>query len=557
MPDLRPHAKQSRRLCTQLIHAAAPLHAALLRCTRAEGKFVHIQFEEEFDVVVAGYGYAGGTAAIEASDGGASVLLVEKMPDPGGISVCSAGSVRIATNADDAYSYLKATNAGRTPDDVLRVIAEGMVDLERYISSLAERTGAKVGGIGRIREGNYRFPGSHTFQFIDIQSVPEFDPRTAYPHVVYRPSSLGANLFKVLQMNVEQRSIEVRLSTPALRLITDADGAVVGLTIKMGDRQRAIRARRAVILACGGFEADHAMQRQYWQFDDVLTAVALGNTGDGIRMAQAVGADLWHMWHFHGGYGFRHPDPTYPVGIRMKRIPDWVPGGTQHDVKMSWILLSKSGKRFMNECQPYTNDTAQRSFNVFDPVTQSYPYVPAYAVVDEEGRKMYPLATALYNDRNAARYEWSQDNLKEVNSGILGKADSVSELATTLKVDANVLRNTLDRWNAQCAAERDDDFGRPGGTMAPVKSPPFYFGKVWPVVSNTQGGPVHDTQQRVLNPFGEPIPRLFEAGELGSIWGHLYLSGGNLAECFITGRIAGREAAALAGHNISQVISTR
>lgn len=99
---------------------------------------MHAQFEEEFDVVVAGYGFAGGIAAIEASDGGASVLLVEKMPDPGGISVCSAGSVRIAIDADDAYAYLKATNGGKTPNDVLRIFAEGMVDLGDYISSLAE-----------------------------------------------------------------------------------------------------------------------------------------------------------------------------------------------------------------------------------------------------------------------------------------------------------------------------------------------------------------------------------------------------------------------------------
>ena len=58
----------------------------------------------------------------------------------------------------------------------------------------------------------------------------------------------------------------------------------------------------------------------------VLTAANRFNTGDGIRMAQEVGADLWHMWHFHGSYGFRHPDPDYPYGIRVKRFPDWVPG---------------------------------------------------------------------------------------------------------------------------------------------------------------------------------------------------------------------------------------
>jgi predicted oxidoreductase len=74
--------------------------------------------------------------------------------------------------------------------------------------------------------------------------------------------------------------------------------------------------------------------------------------------------------------------------------------------------------------------------------------------------------------------------------------------------------------------------------------PPFHAARVWPVVSNTQGGPVHDAEQRVLDAFGRPIPRLYAAGECGSLFGHLYMSGGNLAECFIGGRIAGRGAAA-------------
>jgi len=214
-------------------------------------------------------------------------------------------------------------------------------------------------------------------------------------------------------------------------------------------------------------------------------------------------------------------------------------------VQMSWILLSKAGRRFMNECPPYVQDTGHRPLDVFDPVTQTFPYVPAYALVDEEGRKMYPLAKMVFNDRAAKVYDWSNDNLKEVELGLLHKAETVAELARKMRVDETVLSATLDRWNAQCARGEDEDFGRSAGTMTPVKTPPFYFGEIWPVVSNTQGGPVHDTRQRIVNPYGEPIPRLFEAGELGSIWGHLYLSGGNLSECFITGRIAGREAATL------------
>jgi predicted oxidoreductase len=87
-----------------------------------------------------------------------------------------------------------------------------------------------------------------------------------------------------------------------------------------------------------------------------------------------------------------------------------------------------------------------------------------------------------------------------------------------------------------------DGFGRPAGTSVPILSPPFYGGEVWPVVSNTQGSLAHDAGQRVLDTFGQAIPRLYVAGELGSIWGFLYLSGGNLSECLASGRRAGRAA---------------
>ena len=71
-------------------------------------------------------------------------------------------------------------------------------------------------------------------------------------------------------------------------------------------------------------------------------------------MAQALGAGLWHMWHYHGSYGFQHPDPSYPFGIRTKRLPDWIPGDPPHDdLRMPWILLDRDGHRFMNEYEPY------------------------------------------------------------------------------------------------------------------------------------------------------------------------------------------------------------
>jgi predicted oxidoreductase len=79
--------------------------------------------------------------------------------------------------------------------------------------------------------------------------------------------------------------------------------------------------------------------------------------------------------------------------------------------------------------------------------------------------------------------------------------------------------------------------------MMPVARAPFVYAPVWPIVSNTQGGPVHDAAQRIIKPDGTPIPRLYAAGEMGSVFGHLYMSGGNIAECFVGGRIAGIGAA--------------
>ena len=504
-------------------------------------EFASSSFDETYDVVVVGYGFAGAVAAIQASDEGAKVLLLEKMQDPGGISICAGGGLRIAQDFGEAFAYLRETNAGTTPDDVLEVMARGMTEIEVYFRDLARINSAKV--VVRDRESNYPLTGYRTFQFLEIESIPGFDAMHEYPHA--RALRNGPNVLKVLEDNIRCRPIEVRFGASAQRLLKASTGEVRGLIVEGRNGVGTVKARRGVVLACGGFEADPKMQMQYWQLKPVLSAVSRGNTGDGIRMALEMGADLWHMWHFHGSYGFRHPDPSYPLGIRMKRLPDWTPGSQAPDVRMSWILLSKQGRRFMNEYEPYVQDTGHRPLDFFDPVTQSFPYIPAYALVDEDGRQMYPLGKMVFNDRDAKRYDWSDDNLKEVEQGILKRAGSLRELAETMQVNAEVLAESLDRWNEACAAGHDLDHGRPPGTMQPVKRPPFYFGEVWPVVSNTQGGPVHDTRQRILNPFGDPIPRLFEAGELGSVWGHLYLSGGNLSECFITGRIAGREAAAI------------
>jgi succinate dehydrogenase/fumarate reductase flavoprotein subunit len=489
---------------------------------------------DAYDVVVVGYGYAGAAAAIAASDAGASVLLLERMPTPGGISICSAGGVRTAEDAEQALAYLRATNAGRTPDAVLHTLAEGMTRLPERIEKFAESSGAVISK--RASPANYPFEGFKAFGFVYVEEVPGFDPKEAYPHVAGSPA--GAMLFKVMADNVAARPIEVRCNARARRLLRDGSGRVVGVEVEH-DR---IVARHGVVLACGGFEADPAMQAQYWPGGPALNAAFAGNTGDGVRMAQAVGADLWHMWHYHGCYGFRSADPSYPFGVRVKRLPDWRPGDGRDLPEMTWILLDQTGQRFMNEYEPYVQDTGARPLGVYDPISQRYPREPSFLVVDGEGLARYPLGKPTHNDPQACA-EWSPDNAAEIQSGVLRRAGTWAGLAAIIGAPARQVEASIARWNAQCAVGLDGDFGRPPGSMMALVRPPFYVGKVWQLVSNTQGGPVHDDGQRVLDPFGRPIAGLYAAGELGSAFGHLYMSGGNLAECFIGGDIAGRNAA--------------
>jgi succinate dehydrogenase/fumarate reductase flavoprotein subunit len=499
-----------------------------------------MRWDESTDVVVVGCGYAGAVAAIAAHDVGAKVLVLEKMPDPGGISICSFGGVRAAQDASAAFAYLKRTNGGTAPASLLRALARGMTGLPKRVDALAHAVGATTSL--RPGPGNYPFEGNDTFGFVNIESVEDFDATKSCPQVHGAPG--GALLFEVLRRNLVKRGIQVHTSSRVERLVTGGNGAaLLGLIVRQGRRLRAIRARRGVVLACGGFEGDAAMQRACWPEGAVMSAAVLCNTGDGIRMAQALGADLWHMWHYHGSYGFRHPDPAYPFGIRTKRLPDWQPGTPlRGEVSMPWILLDRRGRRFMNEYDPYVQDTGARPFARYDPLRQDYAAQPAWLIADAHGASVYPFGRPTSHARGV-KYDWSQDNSRELELGILKRAGDLGELARGTGTSEDVLASSLARWNAACGAGEDTDWGRPPGSMMPLTRAPFVYAPVWPIVSNTQGGPVHDAAQRILRPDGSAIGGLFAAGEIGSLFGHLYLSGGNIAECFVGGRLAGIGAA--------------
>jgi succinate dehydrogenase/fumarate reductase flavoprotein subunit len=487
------------------------------------------------DVVVVGAGGAGLVSAINAHDHGARVIVLEKMPNPGGITILAGGGIKAVKSAEAAIQYLTKTQGGRVSDALVKVFAQGMFELPGYLQELAKINGAVISRRDQSHEGIYPFPGADSIYSLSVTDVPGFG---GYDWTYTGKNLDGQRLFKVLLDNVRHRDIPVRTNSPVRSLITES-GEIVGVWADLNGQRSAIRARKAVILASGGFEFNEKLKREYFEAMPIYAMGNPGNTGDGLLMAQKVGAALWHMWHFHGSYGFKFDD--YETAFRI------APSGARHPNRpISWILVDKSGRRFMNELHPACQDTAARPLGQYDPDIVDFPRIPAYMIFDEEGRKLGRIANPL-TSHPRHRYVWSEDNLAEVDRGWIRKYDSVAEIAAARGWDAGVLDATLRRWNEIVAAKHDDDHRRPPGTLFPVKSPPFYVVPVWPLLTNTQGGPEHDEWQRVLDPFGEPIPRLYAAGELGSFFGHLYLLGGNLSEVVISGRIAGREAAHLAG----------
>ncbi|MFQ5850366.1 MAG: FAD-dependent oxidoreductase [Candidatus Binatia bacterium] len=495
-----------------------------------ELRWIPDRWDLDADVIVVGFGFAGGVAAIVASDMGARVILVEKMDHPGGISIIAGGGVATAVDAQKAFQYLEHTNAGRTPDSVLWALAKGMTEMRSFVAELVQKTPFEIEE--QRLGGTYPFPGGEGLDGFKIAPVEGYEGFSWAKGL-----RGGARLFKVLLSNVEAReNIKVYLSTPARRLIRHPDHGIVGLHAEQAGKEITVRARQGVILACGGFENNEEMKRNYFEAMPVYPLFR-GNTGDGIKMAQEMGAALWHMWHFHGGYGFKYSE--FPLAFRH-----CFRGPRKPDSVMPWIVVDKHGRRFMNEYPPAVQDTGHRALEFYDADKQEFPRIPAYLIFDERGRRLGPVGQPTFHDKEFT-YEWSDDNVKEIERGWIRKANTLGEIAAMIPVDEATLVNTVQDWNTICVNGAEDLFHRPPGTRMPIDNPPYYLTEVWPIVSNTQGGPMHDAEQRILNVHGEPIERLFAAGECGSSFGHLYLEAGNITECFVTGRIASRNVVSL------------
>jgi succinate dehydrogenase/fumarate reductase flavoprotein subunit len=166
-------------------------------------------------------------------------------------------------------------------------------------------------------------------------------------------------------------------------------------------------------------------------------------------------------------------------------------------------------------------------------------------IFDETFRKSGHIgkANADWDVSNGNNYDWSDDNLREVEKGWIKTAASMRALAELIDIAPDALEGAVARFNAFAKDGQDADWGRDPHSLAPLETPPYFAMPLTPAFVNTQGGPRRNAKAQVMGADDIAIRRLYSAGELGSIYSFLYQGGGNIGECFAFGRIAGANAA--------------
>lgn len=478
-------------------------------------------WDMEADVVIIGYGGAGVAAAVTAHDLGAKVLILEKAPEGhhGGNTRIAAQGYLNTSDAAEAAAYLEALcGPYKVPDAMIQTWAREMCLNNDWMRSLG----------GDPQEHQHQPEGIEYPELPGAFSVHKFHDGPTYGYTF---------TWQRLESFVTERQIAVAYEAPARELIQDGTTReIIGVRAERAGKPFFVRARRAVILTCGGFENNQEMIRNY--LPGVARCYPSGtpyNEGDGVSMAQAVGADLWHMNNYAGpSMALKVPDFPATLSIQALHFSKEYPGGM--------IIVGPDGRRFYDEKFKHRHGKVPIN-GIWSPMQVP---MPMYMVFDAEMMGAAPL----YN-KNPNRgwvpvmekYDWSDDNSAELAKGWIKQAATLADLARAVGLDPAALTATVERWNAQVRAGADADFGRRLMLNPFAATGPYYAMELSPSMINTQGGPRRNEDARVLKPDGTPIPRLYSAGELGSIYSYLYQGTGNIGECLAFGRIAGKNAA--------------
>ncbi len=435
------------------------------------------------DIAVIGAGGAGLTAAVEATNLGAKVVVVEKMAMVGGNTIRAAGGLNAAGTALQAakgtkdsveVAFYDTMKGGHWKNDpaLVRTLVAGAGPAVEWLLALG----------GDLRDVGLMAGASQ--------------PRT------HRPTGgalVGPEVIRTLYTAAKARNIDMRMNTQATEIMTNKDGQVIGLKVKDKKGSYKIFAK-AVVDAAGGFGGNNELVSKYVpRLKGFATTNHPGATGDGLLLAEKAGAQLIDMVEIQ-----THPTVVPKVG---EMITEAVRGNGA-------ILINKEGKRFFNE------------LNTRDAVSA--------AILKQKDGVAY-----LFFDSDM------QKSLKATNNYIKQsytlKGETMDEIAKAMGVDAATLKASLDQWKAGKAAKKDA-FGR-ADMPRDLDKGPFYAIMVTPAVHHTMGGIKIDPKTQVYNTKGQVIPGLFAAGEItGGVHGGNRLGGNAQADIVTFGRIAGQQA---------------
>jgi urocanate reductase len=460
------------------------------------------KWDKQSDVVVVGYGGAGACAAITACEAGAEVLILEKLKTGGGNTAICGGviyaggtSVQKANNISDTAEklYQHFLNVGKAFIDpaLARIAAdESAKNIDWLIQLGANFTTPVVSG-AEVPAGSDPIPRVHI---------------TSYGNL-----SGGAAFYKVLADAAQAKGAKILFNAPVKQLIVNADGEVMGVKADSEGKVISIKARKAVVLAAGGFSRNKEMLAAYSRDGYYSPSLGVtGLTGDGIRMALALGADVTNMSKVVDNFGLVLPG--------AERATYAGTGG---------IVVNILAKRFVDETLFYDRKAI---------ILLQQPESRAFSIFDEAYRKA--RGSNIVPGFSAQLY-------KEVSAGTVKKANTIRALALLIKAPPDTLEKTVKKWNEDVKAGADSDWGRKT-LLDPILTPPFYAYETLPVMFDTSGGVKINTKSQVISVQRKVIPRLYAAGvSMGGLVGEFYPGSGSVLNGILTfGRIAGKNAAA-------------
>lgn len=546
--------------------------------------------ESTHDVVVVGSGAAGMSAAITAAALGLDTVLLEKTSRWGGSTARSGGGVWVPGNdalrgrlpADDleaARRYVHHIVSGVDPEridayldhgaEALRFLTEhSALDLRwvrGYSDYLPESPGGRAAGrsceprpfdaraLGAdletmepfyakvpmnvvLTQADYRWINTGFRHWRGPLHMARVAARTAVAKARrQRLLGMGGALVASLMVGVRRLGVPVHLDT-GMRALIEEEGRVTGVVTTDGRR---FHARRGVILACGGFDHDLRMRAEHHRppAGPELSLGAAGNTGDGIRAAEELGAATDLM-----------DDAWWAPSIPLRKGP-WfalaersLPGG---------ILVDGTGRRFMNESLPYVEATHRMFGGEHGRGEGPAEHLPCWLLFDTTYRRRYVFA-GIPGGRPLPA-SWIRD-------GYVLRADTVEELAERIGVPADALTGTVARFNGFARTGVDEDFhrgesaydhyygdltNRPNPSLGAIETGPFYAVPMVPADLGTKGGIVADPRGRVLREDGTVVDGLYAAGNTSAaVMGHTYAGpGATIGPAMVFAYLAARDCA--------------